>query len=197
MAKVKDPKSGEERDETDDERKAREAAARETEDEGDDDIEKVRAERDRLKAEARKWEKRAKDNFAAKVGVPWDEITTNAQKYQDLQQQSKTDAQKQADETAAAQKERDETKLEIRRLRVAMRKGLSDAQAKRLIGATEEELEADADELLKSFVKKDDDDPDAGVTRRPRAALRPGSGRTTEPEADTTAVVDQAYARSR
>lgn len=40
---------------------------------------------------------------------------------------------------------------ELLRLRVALKKGLNENDVKRLVGTTEEELLADADELLKSF----------------------------------------------
>lgn len=45
----------------------------------------------------------------------------------------------------------DETAKENMRLKVAIKKNLNEAQLKRLIGNTEAELLADADELLKSF----------------------------------------------
>jgi hypothetical protein len=45
----------------------------------------------------------------------------------------------------------DDTAKENLRLKVAIEKGLNEAQLKRLIGSTKEELLADADELLKSF----------------------------------------------
>lgn len=40
---------------------------------------------------------------------------------------------------------------EVLKLRVALKKGLTETQAKRLIGNSEEELEADADALVESF----------------------------------------------
>lgn len=54
--------------------------------------------------------------------------------------------------------------LELTKLRVALKKGLKEGDVKRLIGATEAELLADADELLKSFGQggKTDDDEDEG-----------------------------------
>ena len=47
---------------------------------------------------------------------------------------------------------------ELLRLRVALKKGLSDAEVARLVGNTEEELSKDADELLKLLGR----DPDKG-----------------------------------
>jgi hypothetical protein len=45
----------------------------------------------------------------------------------------------------------DEPDLEKLRMKVALDKGLTALQAKRLVGTTEEEMTADADELLKSW----------------------------------------------
>jgi len=71
---------------------------------------------------------------------------------------------------------------EVLKLRVALEKGIPAGDVKRLVGSTEEELKADADELLKSFGLggKDDNGGDggssgAGVTRRaPRGTNNPG-----------------------
>jgi len=184
--KVKDPKTGEERDETDDERNAREATERTKHGEDDTDLEKLKADRDRWKEQSKKQETRAKENAAAATRLK--EIEDNAKS-----EGQKTDEAKRAAEERAAHAEH-----ELVKLRVAMRKGLTDVQAKRLVGNTEEELEADADELLTSFVKKDDDESGAGVTRRPRAALKPGSGaRTAEPAMDVKKIVDEAMAVGR
>lgn len=64
-------------------------------------------------------------------------------------EQDKADADKSADERrAAAEKRAEEAELKALRLEVAHEKGLTPKLAKRLVGATREELEADADELL-------------------------------------------------
>jgi len=65
-----------------------------------------------------------------------------------------------------------ETADELLRLRVALKKGLNESQAKRLIGKTEEELVKDADELLASFgsagksEEGEGGDPENGGLRR-------------------------------
>lgn len=72
-----------------------------------------------------------------------------------------------------------EPSIETLQLRVALRKGLDETQAKRLIGKTEAELEADADDLIKSFgfegAGDDEDDGKGGdgVVRRPRRLHNP------------------------
>lgn len=85
--------------------------------------------------------------------------------------------------------ERDEHKAaasaaELRAMKaeVALDKGLSRTQAKRLVGSTIDELEADADELIKDLGAGK---PDADTTRRPpgqapRERLRSGGGAERE-----------------
>ena len=54
------------------------------------------------------------------------------------------------------------------RLEIAAEKGLTPAQARRLVGNTREELEADADELLEAFgAKKPESKPESGDDRKP------------------------------
>ena len=71
----------------------------------------------------------------------------------EFEDRDKSDAQKLEDRAAAA--EARAALLEANSLRrdVAEEKGLTPAQAKRLVGATREELEADADDILTSFPK--------------------------------------------
>jgi hypothetical protein len=78
----------------------------------------------------------------------YDDIKTKAAEFDKAQEASKTELQKAADRAARAEKERDDLKVASLRASVALDKGLTASQAKRLVGATKEELEADADELL-------------------------------------------------
>jgi hypothetical protein len=78
---------------------------------------------------------------------------------------------------AEAKKERDRAD----RLEVAMEKGLTPAQAKRLQGENKEELEADADEILELFgqSKSSDDDEnedDDEVSTTPKSRVRLTNG---------------------
>lgn len=112
----------------------------------------------------------------------------------------KSDVDKLKERLDKAETDLQKTQLDALRLRVASRKGLTEAQAKRLQGTTEEELEEDADDLLESFPAKskdgddDDDTGDRGRARgngdrngnngreRPREALRPGAKPNEKPE---------------
>lgn len=63
----------------------------------------------------------------------------------------KSEAERASERVAAAEKAATEAEQRALRLEIAAEKGLTSAQAKRLVGATREELEADADELLTTF----------------------------------------------
>lgn len=87
------------------------------------------------------------------------------------------------EQLAQATKERDEAKTgtaaETLRLRIALRKGLDEDWADRLRGGTEEELEADADKLLKSFGGNgtpagDDGHGNPNPRSTPRRSVTPG-----------------------
>ncbi|MFI2213040.1 hypothetical protein [Streptomyces sp. NPDC020141] len=71
----------------------------------------------------------------------------------ELSETERVQAEKDAAEAARAlaEQERDEARAEALRVTVAADKGLTPAQARRLQGSTKEDLEADADELLKDF----------------------------------------------
>lgn len=95
------------------------------------------------KTEAEKWmalsrknEEAAKNNSAA------------AQKLAELENANKSEIEKATARAEAAEKERDAIRVDALRNAVALSKGLTPTQAKRLVGTTQEELEADADELL-------------------------------------------------
>lgn len=106
------------------------------------------------------------------------ELEPLAQRARELEESQKTETQRASDAQKAAEKERDDANQELMRLRVAISKGLTTAQAKRLIGSTEEELEEDADELLASFKSTSSAPP----TAKPKESLRGGGDPTEEPE---------------
>lgn len=118
-------------------------------------------------AEARKWEKRSKENLA-KV----QELEPKAKQFDVLDQASKTDAERFQEKvtelsTQAAQAERRALVASV-----ALEKGLPASLARRLQGETQAELEADADELLAQFPQTE-----AGP-RRPAPDASQGSSAT-------------------
>jgi hypothetical protein len=144
---------------------------------------------DDWKSKSRKHEDRAKSLQS--------ELEKAQARIEEFESASKSDTEKLTDRATKAEKSVADLNAEVARLRVAMKKNLTEAQAKRLIGETEEELEADADQLLADFQKsekseedeskdkdskdKDDDDTDKG-RRRPKERLKTGATGDTEPE---------------
>lgn len=72
-------------------------------------------------------------------------------KLKELEDRDKSDGEKLAGKIAEAEERASKAEARANRLQVAIDKGLSAAQAKRLVGSTVEELEADADEILETF----------------------------------------------
>ena len=91
---------------------------------------------------------------------------------------SKSELTKAQEALAKHQTDLTAAQLELARVRVAIRKGLTESQAKRLVGETEEELEADADEFLKDIKpggNGNSDSSDSRNRRTPRENLRRGN----------------------
>lgn len=121
-----------------------------------------------LAAEVEKWKHLSRQNEAKAK-----ENAEAAKKLADLEEAGKTEMERAQARVAAAEKEAAESTARLLRLEVAFEKGLTAAQAKRLQGATREELEADADEIVRDFPTKTDGRPrgDIGQGPRPPAAV--------------------------
>lgn len=105
-----------------------------------------------------------------------------AARLKEFEDRDKTDQQKLAERAEAAEKRATDLESRSLRLEVAFEKGLTPAQAKRLVGTTRDELEADADEVLRDFPALKPDgrprgDLDQGV-RTPAPPLTDGSPRS-------------------
>ncbi|MFA5517430.1 MAG: hypothetical protein WDA20_14220 [Desulfuromonadales bacterium] len=140
------------------------------------------AEATKWKALARKHEKAAKDNADA------------ARRLAEIEQSGKSEQERLAEARQAAEERAATAEHEAARLRVAIRKGLTDVQARRLVGNTEEELEADADELLITFRPAQASDTD--LPSRPRERLRPGARPEATPDETDPAKLVEAIPRS-
>lgn len=103
-----------------------------------------------------------------------------AVKAKELEDASKSEIEKATERLTAAEKRAQEAEIRALRLEVAATKGLTPAQARRLVGSTQEELESDADDLLATFGAKDDDK--SPTPRRPVEKLKPGAAPAGEPE---------------
>jgi hypothetical protein len=140
------------------------------------------AETEKWKALARKHEAQAKANADA------------AKKLAELEEQDKTELQKLTDAKTLAEREAADARSMALRLEVAMDKapdGMSVAQvrklAKRLQGDTQEELEADADELFEEFT--------GGATpppgRKPAENLKGGRDPEADPPVDADKIAER------
>lgn len=138
----------------------------------------------------------------------YDEAKAKAAKADAADEKAKTENQKLLDRIDAAERKAldaerrsGEVEAEALRFRVAAAKGLNPAQAKRLSGTTQEELEADADELLETFKPaKADDDGDrrsqsGGPMRRPTENLRGGGAPDDRPVETNPAKLAESVPR--
>lgn len=81
------------------------------------------------------------------------EAETLRLRLREFEDRDKTEAQKLQEERDALKAERDALTLQTLRREVADEKGLTPAQARRLVGSSREEMEADADDLIATFPK--------------------------------------------
>lgn len=139
----------------------------------------------------------------------------------DAERKARSDAERRAKEAEARLKAlEDEGKSELERLQgqvaeltkraegaeskadrfeVAAARGLSLAQARRLVGSTKEELEQDAEEMRTELGlnKSGDDGTPAPATKpRPREDLKPGASNTEDELPDPKKVADEVLKSS-
>lgn len=127
-----------------------------------------------------------------------DDLKPLADKAKEIEQAGKSEADQLREELAAAKSAAQEATTRADRLEVAVTKALpeDDAKrvvngAKRIVGASREELEADADDYFASFKPQEGDGegtpPPSG---KPREQLRGGGDPTQEPQVDAKTLVD-------
>lgn len=121
------------------------------------------------KAMARKHEQAAKANADA------------AKRLEQIEADKAKADQTAAEREAAAEQRAAKAEAEALKLSVAFAKGLTPAQAKRLVGTSREELEADADDILEHFpVKKDDGRPKGDADQGVRTTPPPSNPRQAD-----------------
>jgi hypothetical protein len=124
-----------------------------------------KAEAEKWKSQSRKNEQQAKANAEA------------ARRLAEIEESGKSEADKLAQKAADSDTRATAAELKLLKIEVGLEKGLTKDQAQRLVGATREELEEDADELITAFGITDEDDEEedpAPPERQPREKLRPG-----------------------
>ena len=116
-------------------------------------------------------------NYRTKVR----ELEPLASKAQQLEDAGRSELEKLTARAETAERERGEHQARALRLEVAFEKGLTPAQAKRLVGASRDELEADADEILRDFpALKDDGRPKGNADLGPRNTAPPANPRQAD-----------------
>ena len=174
----------------DDEQQKPPPGADDGDDDGDDD---AGGDGTDWKAEAAKYRKQARENKRDA-----DRLGEKARKFDELEAKNKTETEKLSDAQRAAEERATTAERELARARVALRKGLTEAQARRLVGDSEEELEADADEYLKDIKPADDDEgEESPPSRRPTERLRPGTRSRAVPEETDPAKLSAAIRERR
>lgn len=148
-----------------------------------DDVESMKAALKKANAEAAKYRKQAKSNEDA------------AQRLKQAEDADKSEQEKLNERASTAEKRAEDAEARAMRAEVAAAKGLTSAQAKRLVGSSQEELEQDADDLLESFGSKQEKQ---GQNRRtPKEKLRPGAAPDSEPEKSASDIADAVQKSTR
>lgn len=101
------------------------------------------------------------------------EAETLRLRLKEIEDRDKTETQKQLEELESLRTEAAALRLETLRRDVASEKGLTPAQARRLVGSTREELEADADDYLESLPKPTSSFGDVGQGHRGQTSVDP------------------------
>lgn len=137
--------------------------------------------------DAERREKRAAEKRAA-------ELEARLKEFED---RDKTESTRAIERAEAAEKAAAAAEARALRLEVASEKGLTPAQAKRLVGESREELEADASELLETFKPTASVDDDSNtVTDSLDLGIRSGSPKAGKSTGDLfAAAVEGSFTR--
>lgn len=103
-------------------------------------------------------------------------------KYQESEDAKKSETERLTANLTAAEERAKSAELKHLKLEIGLAKGLTAAQCKRLTGETQEELEADADDLIEAFGGSKSKDDKGKLSGRPREKLRGGGDPEDEPE---------------
>ncbi|WP_051549266.1 hypothetical protein [Nocardioides sp. URHA0032] len=138
--------------------------------------------------DAERREKRAAEKRAADLEA----------RLKEFEDRDKTESTRAIERAEAAEKAAAAAEARALRLEVASEKGLTPAQAKRLVGETREELEADASELLETFkpAASTEDDSQESVVESLDLGNRGGTPKKGKSTADLfAAAIDGSFTR--
>lgn len=115
------------------------------------------------------------------------DLTAAKSKVKEFEDLNKSEQEKLTERASELEQNLTTAQANAARYEIALEKGLTKSQAKRLVGSTREELEADAEELL-TDLGVDDDKP--SPSRRPTERLRPGAAPDAEPAKSASELAD-------
>jgi hypothetical protein len=118
-------------------------------------------------------------------------------KLKEIEDREKSESERAVERAEAAEKAAAAAESRALRLEIAAEKGLTPAQAKRLVGESREELEADAAELLETFKPPaSEDDSKETVTESLDLGIRGGTPKKGKSTADLfAAAIDGSFTR--
>jgi len=105
------------------------------------------------------------------------EAEQNRLKLKELEDKDKSEAEKLTARVTELESQLAQANSRVMRAEIALDKGLTRTQARRLVGETEDELAADADDLLSSFTP----DQKSPAPAKPTEDLKGGGDPTQEP----------------
>lgn len=143
------------------------------------ELDKARAEAEKWKALARKHEDQAKSNADA------------AKRLAEIEDSQKSEIEKAAAKVAEAESRAAEAEAKALRMEIATEKGLGGKHLRYLSGATREELEANAAQLLEDFGTTDDAGDKPTPPSKPSEALKGGGDPSAAPSPDIRKIVDE------
>lgn len=144
--------------------------------------------------------KRALDNERKARRAAEKRLAELEQKVKEAEDAEKTELQRLQDQVAELTKRAEAAEAKVARYEVAAEKGLTPAQARRLVGATREELEADADAMAeelglnkpdeKDDKKREETPEDEQPLSRPKENLRAGASNEEDEQPDPGKLAD-------
>ena len=127
----------------------------------------------------------------AKANKEAEQARLKVKQYEDA---TKSEQEKLTERASELEKSLTTAEANAARFEIALEKGLTKSQAKRLVGSTREELEADAEELLADLGLGEEKPTPA---RRPQERLKPGAAPDAEPEEHDPAKLAEAVQKAK
>lgn len=116
-------------------------------------------------------------------------------KVKEYEDRDKTDQERASEKLSDLEKNLTTAQADAVRFEIALEKGLTKSQARRLVGTTRDDLEADAEELVADLGL----DVEGGTppTRRPKERLKPGASNTDDPDPDPDEIANKILSKGR